>query len=84
MKLKRLLSSNWQFKLSKTAKILRISAFLTVIMTFSTFANTNVYSQTEITVDVTNTEIINILDYIESTTNLRFFYDNDIYDAVKC
>tara|TARA_B100001059_G_scaffold236624_1_gene288358 strand:- start:6535 stop:9861 length:3327 start_codon:yes stop_codon:yes gene_type:complete len=83
MKLKRLLSSNWQFKLSKTAKILRISAFLTVIMTFSTFANTNVYSQTEITVDVTNTEIINILDYIESTTNLRFFYDNDIYDFEK-
>jgi len=80
MKLRRLLSNNWQFNLTKGARILKISVLLSIIMTFSTFANSVVYSQVEISIDVENTEITSILDFIESTTALRFFYDNDIYD----
>jgi TonB-linked SusC/RagA family outer membrane protein len=80
MKLRRLLSNNWQFNLTKGASILKISVLLSIIMTFSTFANSVVYSQVEISIDVENTEITSILDFIESTTALRFFYDNDIYD----
>ena len=59
---------------------MKISVLLSIIMTFSTFANSVVYSQVEISIDVENTEITSILDFIESTTALRFFYDNDIYD----
>ena len=80
MKLNQLLSINGQYKFPKTANILRISVFLSIVTLFSTLANTNVYSQTEISINVENTEIINILDLIESSTDLRFFYDNDIYD----
>ena len=71
---------NWQFKRTKALNILKISALLSLMTIFSTFSNTIVYSQTEISINVENTEIINILDIIESTTDLRFFYDNDIYD----
>ena len=71
---------NWQFKRTKSLNILKISALLSLMTIFSTFSNTIVYSQTEISINVENTEIINILDIIESTTDLRFFYDNDIYD----
>ena len=80
MKLNHLLSSNWQYNLKKLANIVKISFLLSVIMTLSSFAHTSIYSQEKISVNVENTEIINILDNIESTTDLRFFYDNDIYD----
>ena len=83
MKLNHLLSSNWQYNLKKLTNVVKISVLLSVIMTLSSFAHTNVYSQEKISVNVKNTEIINILDNIESTTDLRFFYDNDIYDFNK-
>ena len=83
MKLNHLLSSNWQYNLKKLTNVVKISVLLSVIMTLSSFAHTNVYSQEKISVNVENTEIINILDNIESTTDLRFFYDNDIYDFNK-
>tara|TARA_B100000767_G_scaffold64838_1_gene61148 strand:- start:2574 stop:3530 length:957 start_codon:yes stop_codon:yes gene_type:complete len=71
---------NWQLKLTKVPSILKISVFLSLVTIFSSFSNNKVYSQTEISINVENTEIINILDIIESTTDLRFFYDNDIYN----
>ena len=83
MKLNHLLSSNWQYNLKKLTNVVRISVLLSVIMTLSSFAHTSIYSQEKISVNVENTEIINILDNIESTTDLRFFYDNDIYDFKK-
>ena len=83
MKLNHLLSSNWQYNLKKLTNVVKISVLLSVIMTLSSFAHTNVYSQEKISVNVENTEIINILDNIESTTDLRFFYDKDIYDFNK-
>ena len=83
MKLNHLLSSNWQYNLKKLANIVKISFLLSVIMTLSSFAHTSIYSQDKISVNVENTEIINILDNIESTTDLRFFYHNDIYDFKK-
>ena len=83
MKLNHLLSSNWQYNLKKLTKVVKISVLLSVIMTLSSFAHTNVYSQEKISVNVENTEIIKVLDNIESTTDLRFFYDNDIYDFNK-
>jgi len=73
MKLNHLLSSNWQYNLKKLTNVVKISVLLSVIMTLSSFAHTNVYSQEKISVNVENTEIINILDNIESTTDLRFF-----------
>ena len=57
MKLRRLLSNNWQFNLTKGASILKISVLLSIIMTFSTFANSVVYSEVEISIDVENTEL---------------------------
>jgi TonB-dependent SusC/RagA subfamily outer membrane receptor len=83
MKLNHLLSSNWQYNLKKLVRVVKISVLLSVIMTLSSFAHTNVYSQEKISVNVENTEILKILDNIESTTDLRFFYDNDIYDFNK-
>lgn len=51
---------------------------LTVV--FNTFANKNLYSQTEISLDLKNTSIIRVLDHIESTTDLRFIFDSDIFN----
>ena len=36
----------------KTLSIMKISLFLSIIMVFSTFANNNVYSQVEISIEV--------------------------------
>ena len=47
---------------------------------FSSYANKNLYSETEITLDLKNTTIIGVLDYIESTTELRFIFDSEIFD----
>ena len=51
---------------------------LTVV--FNSFANKNLYSQIEISLDLKNTSIIGVLDYIESTTDLRFIFDSDIFN----
>ena len=45
---------------------MKISALLSIIMVFSTFANS--YSQVEISLDVQNQPIIKVLDKIESET----------------
>jgi TonB-linked SusC/RagA family outer membrane protein len=58
--------------------ILKISTLLCLSFAISAFANNTVYSQ--ISVNAENNTIIEILDNIESNTELRFFYDNDIYD----
>jgi len=63
--------------------IMNISIFLSVIMVFSTFANNNVYSQVEISLDVKDQPIISILDNIESQTELRFIFGSEIYDFEK-
>ena len=63
--------------------IMNISLFLSVIMVFSTFANNNVYSQVEISLDVKDQPIISILDNIESQTELRFIFGSEIYDFEK-
>lgn len=63
--------------------IMKISLFLSIIMVFSTFANNNVYSQVEISIEVEDQPIINVLDNIESQTNLRFIFGSEIYDFQK-
>ena len=63
--------------------IMNISLFLSIIMVFSTFANNNVYSQVEISLDVEHQPIISILDNIESQTELRFIFGSEIYDFEK-
>ena len=60
---------------------LRITATLMMLtVVFNTFANKNLYSQTEISLDLKNTSIIRVLDHIESTTDLRFIFDSDIFN----
>lgn len=62
-------------------KRLRITATLMMLTVFfNTFANKNLYSQTEISLDLNNTSIIRVLDHIESTTDLRFIFDSDIFN----
>ena len=63
--------------------IMKISLFLSIIMVFSTSANNNVYSQIEISIEVEDQPIINVLDNIESQTNLRFIFGSEIYDFQK-
>ncbi len=63
--------------------IMKISLFLSIIMVFSTFANNNVYSQVEISMEVEDQPIINVLDDIELQTNLRFIFGSEIYDFQK-
>jgi TonB-linked SusC/RagA family outer membrane protein len=63
--------------------IMKISLFLSIIMVFSTSANNNVYSQIEISIEAEDQPIINVLDNIESQTNLRFIFGSEIYDFQK-
>ena len=53
---------------------------MTICVVFSSYANKNLYSDTQITLDLKNTSIIGVLDYIESKTELRFIFDSEIYD----
>jgi TonB-dependent SusC/RagA subfamily outer membrane receptor len=63
--------------------IMKISLFLSLTMIFSTVANNNVYSQVEISIEVEDQAIIDVLDKIESQTDLRFIFGSDIYDFQK-
>ena len=60
---------------------MKISALLSIIMIFSSFANS--YSQVEISLDIKNQPIIKVLDEIESETDLRFIFGSEIYDFQK-
>jgi len=60
---------------------MKISALLSIVMVFSSFANS--YSQVEISIEVENQPIIKVLDEIESETNLRFIFGSEIYDFQK-
>ena len=56
------------------------SLILGITFIFNSFANNNVYSQTEITISVEDTSIIDVLDEIEANTKLRFIFDSSIYN----
>ena len=60
---------------------MKISAILSIVTVFSSFASS--YSQVEISLNIENQSIINVLDKIESETNLRFMFGSDIYDFQK-
>ena len=60
---------------------MKISALLSIVMVFSSFANS--YSQVEISIEAENQPIIKVLDEIESETNLRFIFGSEIYDFQK-
>ena len=60
---------------------MKISALLSIIMIFSSFANS--YSQVEISLVIKNQPIIKVLDEIESETDLRFIFGSEIYDLQK-
>ena len=66
---------------SKFILNMKISALLSIVMVFSSFANS--YSQVEISIEVENQPIIKVLDEIESETNLRFIFGSEIYDFQK-
>ena len=81
MELKR---SNPLYGLKISKKLIRqmkLSAILSFAIGFSSFANS--YSQVEISLSVENQSIINVLDQIESDTDLRFMFGSDIYDFQK-
>ena len=56
------------------------SLILGITFIFNSFASNNVYSQTEITISVEDTSIIDVLDAIEANTKLRFIFDSSIYN----
>ena len=56
------------------------SLILGITFIFNSFASNNVYSQTEITISVEDTSIIDVLDEIEANTKLRFIFDSSIYN----
>ena len=56
------------------------SLILGITFVFNSFASNNVFSQTEITINVENTSIINVLDEVEAITKLRFIFDSNIYN----
>ena len=76
--------SNPLYGLNISKKLIRnmkFSAILSLVIVFSSFANS--YSQVEISLNVENQTIINVLDKIESETDLRFMFGSDIYDFQK-
>lgn len=82
MELKPILSEKNQTTYIKKI-IMNLSFIFFLTLTISTFANTKVYSQLELSIDANGMTISAVLDQIESETDLRFFYDNDIYDFDK-
>ena len=62
------------------ARNIIFSLILGITFIFNSFASNNVYSQTEITISVVDTSIIDVLDEIEATTKLRFIFDSSIYN----
>ena len=62
------------------ARNIIFSLILGITFIFNSFASSNVYSQTEITISVEDTSIIDVLDEIEANTKLRFIFDSSIYN----
>ena len=62
------------------ARNIIFSLILGITFIFNSFASNNVYSQTEITISVEDTSIIDVLDEIEANTKLRFIFDSSIYN----
>ena len=62
------------------ARNIIFSLILGITFIFNSFASINVYSQTEITISVEDTSIIDVLDEIEANTKLRFIFDSSIYN----
>ena len=62
------------------ARNIVFSLILGITFIFNSFASSNVYSQTEITISVEDTSIIDVLDEIEANTKLRFIFDSSIYN----
>ena len=62
------------------ARNIIFSLILGITFIFNSSASNNVYSQTEITISVEDTSIIDVLDEIEANTKLRFIFDSSIYN----
>jgi len=67
--------------LKKTLLIMRIAIILLLVGFLQTRAN-NAYSQkTKLSMDISNTELVNVLDRIENQTEFFFLYNEKLIDA---
>jgi len=67
--------------LKKTLLIMRIAVILLLVGFLQTRAN-NAYSQkTKLSMDISNTELVNVLDRIENQTEFFFLYNEKLIDA---
>jgi len=67
--------------LKKTLLIMRIAIILLLVGFLQTHAN-NAYSQkTKLSMDISNTELVNVLDRIENQTEFFFLYNEKLIDA---
>ena len=68
---------------SKVFLIMRLTFFLSFILTFSLLATTTYSQNTKMSLDVKNGTIKNVLKLIEEQSNFRFFYNSDLVDLDK-
>jgi len=67
--------------LKKTLLIMRIAIILLLIGFLQTRANDAYSQRTKLSIDFSNTELVNVLDRIESQTEFYFLYNEKLIDA---
>lgn len=69
--------------ISKLFKVMRISIFLTLLVTLQSFAIDNYAQNQSIDLKVSQTNLVNVLDKIENETDFFFFYNNQMINLDK-
>lgn len=80
MNLKRILQPFYGHEVKKYVRIMKLTWFLILALTFQTSAN--LWSQTtKMDVDLKNTTLLELFTQIENSSEYRFFYSNDEVDV---
>lgn len=72
----------WDFhSLMKTFRIMRIIVFLVLTSILQTFANDSYSQKTRISLNLSGTKLVNVLDEIESKTEFYFLFNEKLIDT---
>ncbi|MGQ8337524.1 TonB-dependent receptor [Sunxiuqinia sp. A32] len=69
--------------LLKVLKIMRLSAFLLMVFVLQTVASTSYSQQAQLTLNLENVKVIDVLNEIESSTNFYFLFNKDLVDVER-
>lgn len=71
------------FCISKTFRIMRITVFLILISFLQTFANSAYSQKTRLSLNISNSKLVDVLDEIEEQSEFYFLYNEKLVDTER-